>query len=62
MTLPPEQALPFIGGKGVAALLLHRLLPRGVDPLSPQNVVVINTGPLTATGTELFVARLRPAP
>jgi len=51
MTLPPEQALPFIGGKGVAALLLHRLLPRGVDPLSPQNVVVINTGPLTATGT-----------
>lgn len=49
--LPAAEALPLIGGKGVAALLLHRLLPRGADPLSPENVVVINTGPLTATGT-----------
>jgi len=49
--LSAEEALPFIGGKGVAALLLHRLLPRGADPLSLENVVVINTGPLTATGT-----------
>jgi len=45
------EALPYIGGKGVAALLLHRLLPPGTQPLSPQNVVVINTGPLTDTGT-----------
>jgi len=49
--MPPEEAINFLGGKGVAALLLHRLLPQGVDPLSPKNVVIINTGPLTASGT-----------
>ena len=41
----------LIGGKGPAALLLHRLTRAGVDPLSPDNVVVINTGPLNGTGT-----------
>ena len=51
LPLPGSEALPFVGGKGVAALLLSRLLPRGADPLSPHNVVIINTGPLTATGT-----------
>lgn len=51
ITLAPHEALPFIGGKGTAALLLHHLLAPGTDPLSPENVVVVNTGPLTATGT-----------
>ena len=51
LAFSPREALPYIGSKGTAALLLHRLLPRGVDPLSPENVVVINTAPLTATGT-----------
>ena len=51
MYFSAEEALPYMGGKGAAALLLHRHLRPGVDPLSPENVVVINTGPLTATGT-----------
>lgn len=49
--VPADVAAPLLGGKGTAALLLRELLPRGTDPLSPDNVVVINTGPLTGTGT-----------
>lgn len=39
----------FIGGKGLAARYLFRLLPKGVDPLSPENVLILMTGPLTGT-------------
>jgi aldehyde:ferredoxin oxidoreductase len=51
LPLSAENALPCLGGKGVAAMLLHRLLAPGTDPLSPDNIVVLNTGPLTDTGT-----------
>jgi len=39
----------FVGGKGLAARYLYDLLPKGVDPLSPQNVLILMTGPLTGT-------------
>jgi len=39
----------YLGGKGMAAKLLHDLNPKGVDPLSPDAVLVINTGPLTGS-------------
>jgi aldehyde:ferredoxin oxidoreductase len=39
-----------LGGKAMAARILTDLLPAGVDPLGPDNVVVISTGPLTGTG------------
>jgi len=36
----------YIGGIGVAMKLLEENVPKGVDPLSPDNVIVIATGPL----------------
>jgi len=39
----------FIGGKGLGAKLLMECLRPGVDPLSPDNVIILATGPLTGT-------------
>jgi len=39
----------YIGGKGLAARYLYDLLPKGVDPLSRENVLIFMTGPLTGT-------------
>jgi aldehyde:ferredoxin oxidoreductase len=40
----------YIGGKMLGARLLLDLTPPGVDPLSPEAVLIINTGPLNGTG------------
>ncbi len=40
----------YLGGKALAARILFDELPSGVDPLSPGNILIINTGPLTGTG------------
>lgn len=43
----PENWLKLhLGGRGIAARLLLALLPPGVDPLGPENVLVFATGPL----------------
>jgi aldehyde:ferredoxin oxidoreductase len=39
-----------LGGKTMAARILYDLLEPGCDPLGPDNVVVVSTGPLTGTG------------
>ena len=39
----------FVGGKGFGAKILYDLLPPGCDPLSPENVLMFMTGPLTGT-------------
>ncbi len=44
-----DYARKFIGGKGLAARYLFDLLKPGTDPLSPENVFIIMTGPLTGT-------------
>ena len=36
----------YLGGKGLATHLLTELNPPGVDPLSPENVLIFATGPL----------------
>ena len=41
----------FIGGKCLAARLLLDLTEAGVDPLSPEAVVIINTSPLNGTAS-----------
>ena len=46
---PPEVARDFIGGYGMAARLLYHLIPPGADPLGPENMLAILTGPLTAS-------------
>ncbi len=44
-----KEFLPFVGGRGVAALLLYRLLPAGVNPLSPDNMLIFAAGPFVGT-------------
>lgn len=40
----------YLGGKGLGAYLLHRLNTEGVDPFSPENHLIITTGPVNDTG------------
>lgn len=40
----------FLGGKALAARILWDLIEPGIDPLSPKNVMVFTTGPLTGSG------------
>jgi aldehyde:ferredoxin oxidoreductase len=39
----------FIGGRGIAVKLLYELTLKNVDALSPENMLVFMTGPLTGT-------------
>ncbi len=41
----------FLGGKIMAAKILYDNIRATIDPLSPENLLVITTGPLTGTGT-----------
>lgn len=45
--VPPSILEKFIGGKGLAAYYLYREIKPGTNPLSPENKLVIFTGPLT---------------
>ena len=45
--LDAREARRFLGSKGYAAQLLFKELAPGTDPLSPENKVVVMTGPLT---------------
>ncbi|MBN1286121.1 MAG: aldehyde ferredoxin oxidoreductase family protein [Anaerolineae bacterium] len=47
---PAGIARDFIGGYGMAARILYDLIPAGADPLGPENVLAVLTGPLTASG------------
>lgn len=44
-----ELAEKYLGGRGFVAKLLYDMLPRGIDPLGPENVIVFATGPATGT-------------
>jgi aldehyde:ferredoxin oxidoreductase len=48
--LDKEMARLFLGGRGLGARLLWELVDPEVDPLSPENVLIFATGPLTASG------------
>ena len=50
--LDREMARLFLGGRGLGARLLWDLVGPDVDPLSPDNVLIFATGPLTATGIQ----------
>ncbi|MEI6530648.1 MAG: aldehyde ferredoxin oxidoreductase N-terminal domain-containing protein, partial [bacterium] len=47
--VPEDIYHQFLGGKGLATWLLLRHNPPGVDPLSPENVIIFATGPITDT-------------
>ncbi len=39
----------YVGGYGVAARLLYERMPAGADPLGPENLLAVFTGPLTGS-------------
>ncbi|MBN1565526.1 MAG: aldehyde ferredoxin oxidoreductase family protein [Anaerolineae bacterium] len=49
-TLDMDIARDFIGGRGIGARLLWDLVGPEVEPLDPENVLIIATGPITGTG------------
>lgn len=44
-----DQLRRTIGGSALAAELIHERVPGGIDPLSPENCLVLATGPFQAT-------------
>ena len=44
-----EEALKFFGGRGLAIKVLLEGMDPAADPLSPENLLVMATGPLTST-------------
>lgn len=47
--LDPEVAKDYIGGRGLGIYYLRREVDPKCDPLSPENLLVMATGPLTGT-------------
>jgi len=39
----------YLGGKGLSTHLLLKENPPGVDPLSPENNLILATGPVSGT-------------
>ena len=50
-TEPLDETLArdYVGGLGICIKLASDLIPRGVDPLSPESVFVLGVGPLVGT-------------
>ena len=46
-SLSDEVLARYLGGKGLASYLLAKYLPKGADPLSPENCLIFATGPVT---------------
>lgn len=46
-----DWALKFMGGAGLATKYLYEEVPKGVDPLGPENLLIFMTGPLTGTAS-----------
>jgi len=47
--LDEEMARQYLGGRGLGTKLLYDLQPAGVEPLSPENNLIVFTGPLNGT-------------
>jgi aldehyde:ferredoxin oxidoreductase len=47
--LDEEFAKLYVGGKGFGVKLLYDNLPAGIEPLSPENILIFSTGPLTGS-------------
>ncbi len=39
----------YLGGKGLGSYLLYELNPPGVDPLAPENCLILATGPISGS-------------
>lgn len=40
----------YLGGRGLGSYLMTKMITPGVEPLSPQNVIIFSTGPATDSG------------
>ena len=49
-SISEEYFKKFIGGKTLAAKLLLDMTDAGLDPLGPEAMIIVNTGPLNGTG------------
>jgi aldehyde:ferredoxin oxidoreductase len=47
--IDPNDLRKYLGGAGLAAKILYKELPKGIDPLSPGNKIIFATGTLTST-------------
>lgn len=47
--VPHVDLAEFLGGRGVAAKLLYKLVSPGIDPLGPENPLIFSPGTLTGT-------------
>ncbi|MEE9506670.1 MAG: aldehyde ferredoxin oxidoreductase family protein [Thermoplasmata archaeon] len=47
--MPKDIRAKYLGGRGINTYLLYKLLRKGVDPLSPSNVLILGAGLLTGT-------------
>jgi aldehyde:ferredoxin oxidoreductase len=48
-SIPIEWRRKFLGGRGLDAYLLYKNVPRGCDPLGPDNAAIISAGLLVGT-------------
>lgn len=48
--LDPNVAKDYIGGRGLGIFYLNQYVDPRCDPFSPQNLLIMATGPLTGTG------------
>jgi aldehyde:ferredoxin oxidoreductase len=49
LTVSPSVRKAYLGGKGLGLKLLFDHIETGIDPLSPQNILVFMTGPTAGT-------------
>lgn len=49
LMIPEELRRRFLGGRGIDMYLLYNLVAPGVDPLGPENVLLVSAGLLTGT-------------
>jgi len=49
--LSEDLAKAFIGGYGIGSRIIYSRMKAGVDPLGPENIFALGTGPLTLAGT-----------
>ena len=49
--LNQEYIKKYLGGEGYGIALLWYEMPHTADPLSPENILSFNTGPMTGTPT-----------
>ena len=56
--LDDSLARKFLGGTGLATYFMYTEIPKGIDPLAPENLLIMASGPLNGTqspGTRLSV-------